>query len=776
MARAAKIVKSVGPTREAWPRAWDIGSVIQGGSYHSKSSDEKDEALVWLSRERLSEEQRRRFHEHSERLLKIIKIQDADFGVDSEGYAFVALPDTVGKSIASDRSSPVILRNRYLRCLALISRLHSKSVSCGNISTASFVLAESGEVEFVGFLGGFESSSLVNISQESRRYIRGGDKHPGKPSAAADVFALAILGLELFGAKFGSSEVQADQIEECIEQIPDDSPPWVFSVLATIAKDPNHTLCRDAKELLKSIEVGEGEWLLQQRSAKRGAVLGPGEERPLTFDQLRELQLSAAERLRRQFDQIAESKIVKGILFTLALVLMMPFILEQVLNSGKSNPEREVVDNIQDERERQSVEDASKELVDILNQFKEAREKYVPVGGSTIDSLRESAKTIGHLSGELAGLLKYLANRNANEESGELTFKVYTKGDDESRAVLSAGFIEAGGEWEKRYREQLISNIVSSGLAERSYLESLNTEVLFLAAETRLSTEAAHFWGREDMISSDRLWWLLQAHSRKRTPVIPYLAKSIYDRKLVSWPKDIFIQTMTEARTESSPPYEAIFKAAKEGASISDVNAIAGWNDPLALRCLYAVSLATSDHAVMSRAVQGLILQPVFDAPPRPILEYLRSAQDEELWRYAKIVGGLGLNSAETDPFIADGLRDLREEPSFGTIVTTLIDHGSPRAVRALLRVYGGVTHPDRLIKLLSHSDPAVRREVLPFLKQVRITSSKEKIRDMYDNEQDPEVREVYEKELFQGRLGVTAWLSADSSSSAINKAGLIDH
>jgi hypothetical protein len=187
------------------------------------------------------------------------------------------------------------------------------------------------------------------------------------------------------------------------------------------------------------------------------------------------------------------------------------------------------------------------------------------------------------------------------------------------------------------------------------------------------------------------------------------------------------------------------------------------WNDPLAIKALYAVSLSTRDTPLLTRAVTGLVLQPVFDQSPRPVLDLLRNSQEVELWRYSKIIGGLGLNTEEADPFLVEGLRDLKDEPSFGAIVTALIDNGSALAVEALLRVHGGDVHPDRLIKLLGHPDLSVRRDVIPFLRQVRITSSKEKIRDFYDRENDPEVRRLYESELFHGKDAIGTWLVSDS-------------
>jgi hypothetical protein len=63
--------------------------------------------------------------------------------------------------------------------------------------------------------------------------------------------------------------------------------------------------------------------------------------------------------------------------------------------------------------------------------------------------------------------------------------------------------------------------------------------------------------------------------------------------------------------------------------------------------------------------------------------------------------------------------------------------------------VYGESIHPETLLPLLSRPEPRMRKAAIPFLKGVRIASSKALIQERYAAEQDPEVRKVYQTELF---------------------------
>jgi|GEM_PF-2959080 len=756
--------------RQIWPLSWVSGSVIQGDCYQSQDPDGQSDMLVWLSRDSLSGEEQVIFDDHARKLLKLAPKSDVDFGVDSENRAFFAIAGVSGKRINYDSPSLVALRNRYLRCLFIVGNFHREGQTCGNLSPSSFSVSPDGKPEFVGYLGGFERSTVPERTEEIRRFVRPSDRHPGKPSAAADVYALAVIGLEIFGVNFGSGEIDLEDFDRYLDQIPDNAPPWVFSVLATIARDPNHTLCRDVRELLKSLEVGEGAYLRELRQTKRGAPLGGGDDQPLTFQQLREEFATRAELLRRRIDQIAESKFLKIGLSLVAAVMMIPFVTTHFLSPNSRAPESETTGDNESKQIVDNRDDAAKTLWNIVNQAKRAKEELIRSGVSATGALKNSVNTMLSIASQGDPLLEYISKLSPDSEDGKKVIEAYMSADEESRATLSGAIIDAGGRWNHWYKGYLISSIERTGFTGREFLDSLGTDALFLAAETRMSSRSGEIWARQSKISNDQLWWLLQFHAKKRTPLIPFLASEARQRNLLEWPKGVFLEAMMNAEEGSFPPYEPLYRAAKGGLLVSDVNAIAAWNDPLAIRSLYAVSLSTRDTALLNRAVTGLVLQPVFDQSPRPVLEWLRNSQEIELWRYARIIGGLGLNSAEADPFLMEGLRDLKDEASFGAIVTALIDNGSALAVQALLRVYGGDVHPDRLIKLLGHPDRNVRKDVIPFLKQVRITSSKEKIRDMYEREKDPDIRRRYESEIFQGKAGIGSWLvdGADKDSAPV--------
>jgi hypothetical protein len=58
--------------------------------------------------------------------------------------------------------------------------------------------------------------------------------------------------------------------------------------------------------------------------------------------------------------------------------------------------------------------------------------------------------------------------------------------------------------------------------------------------------------------------------------------------------------------------------------------------------------------------------------------------------------------------------------------------------------------HPDMLIHLLDRPEASIRRAVIPFLKEAKLASSKARIREKYELEQDPEVRRLFEVEIYQ--------------------------
>lgn len=77
-----------------------------------------------------------------------------------------------------------------------------------------------------------------------------------------------------------------------------------------------------------------------------------------------------------------------------------------------------------------------------------------------------------------------------------------------------------------------------------------------------------------------------------------------------------------------------------------------------------------------------------------------------------------------------------------------LVEQGSSELIQRVLDAAGAAVHPDNLIGVLEHEDPAVRKAVIPRLKNLPLASSRARVQKMYSLERDPAVLELYRNEL----------------------------
>jgi hypothetical protein len=279
--------------------------------------------------------------------------------------------------------------------------------------------------------------------------------------------------------------------------------------------------------------------------------------------------------------------------------------------------------------------------------------------------------------------------------------------------------------------------------------QPFSTDALFLAAETRLAPEAAKVWGREAMLSNDEVRWLLQAHAKKRSPMVPFFAKLVLDRQLVAWPRSIFVEAMAQSDERSGAPYEALLRASEAASSPNDVDLFLNWEDPLSMRVLYAELLLLADPEILQSVMSSLMSKPNVAEAARPILESCLVDGGTSAAKFAKLVGALGLSDTNSSDILKAELQSVRGDSKQELVLQALLEKGSIQVVEIALAVYGESIHPETLLPLLSRPEPRMRKAAIPFLKGVRIASSKALIQERYAAEQDPEVRKVYQTELF---------------------------
>jgi hypothetical protein len=749
--------------KDTWNLDWKFGSVLQGDCYRAIKKSDKGKVLLWLTHEAISAEHEPLFFEHVERLLSVRDWGEIDFGLDAERLGYVELRESNVKNIDFDGPDTTAIRNRFLMCLILVAKIHEAKAACGNLTRASFVLNSQGVVEFTGFLGGYNFEVTPAVPLDIRHFLNINDGIQGAPSTKADVYSLALIGLTLFGAQFPPGSIDLGQIGQYLERLKPDAPQWVSQVLAAVVSDPKRTPCIDACELIRMIERKDSEYLssLNQSSAKQSDQ--SIDERAYSLDELRALLVTRDELRKKRIQFVVQSKPIRIVCIGLLICLLL------ILLAGKFPSVRQAIPDWVGTR-LVSGSGASKisEATGAVNLLKGIRR----LDGSSINS--SGAKKVGAEANDRAKasssgdtlvavdnpqskihiepdsvLLAHIVQGDLTAEERSSILDLYGELDDESKVRLALAHLTAGGESERVFRELLEKQAPQGLLTGKGAPERLSTDALFLVVESRISSAAINSWSRSDQLSEQELWWLAQVLAKKRSTLFPFVARLIMDRGLVEFPKSIFLKIVIAAEPGSGAPYEALFNLSKQPATSGEINTLLNWDDPAASQALFVVLLSSVEPEVVKGSMTALLNKPGVSDLAHSIIQTVLNAGEKSELALASLVGSLGMVEAVGRDRLLEGMRALSGDAAKDSVLSLLLEKGSPDLIGAVLEVFGSEIHPDRLIQLLERDEPSIRKAVVPFLKGVTIASSKARIRDYYEAEKDPDVRRVFESELY---------------------------
>ena len=133
--------------------------------------------------------------------------------------------------------------------------------------------------------------------------------------------------------------------------------------------------------------------------------------------------------------------------------------------------------------------------------------------------------------------------------------------------------------------------------------------------------------------------------------------------------------------------------------------------------------------------------------PARNLMKWFRNPV---IWKnrrdLAMPLGVLGLYKSATDAEIGQALDSLMPYASSGRLFEIFIELGEARLIRMILERVAPITSSDLLLALVKHADKGVRISAVKALQgrnEVRV------LQDLvrgYENEKDPEVRNVYQE------------------------------
>jgi hypothetical protein len=757
-----------------WSLEWKLTSLAHGDSYKVIDPDLRRNLVVWISRAPLDREQQKAFRQHIGRVRSAGALPLVAEGVDSSGIGYVALELDAYMSLDSDRPGAEKLRMRFIECAAKIAALHEQGVAVGNISAGSFVLNHHQEVEFVGVLGGFAVSEITKVPPEVRACLPRGALKAHLQGSRADVYALAVLGLKLFGAQFPPSGIKPEEVDRYVERLVSGAPRWVSEVLKPIIKEPERSSLRDAGDLLSLCADVERSSATQQPDSDGSYTATERTSQNLQLS-VHEIARRARHRgagirgglwrrtMRNKAAQVVVCCLLLGTAFQANLIPIGRFFH---VGSWFGGPKESAPPLRQQQLEvslREEHHRAEMPVADLIARFRTTPSDlhYQQLWEGVSYDLKakgfDSAAAVaqgtvrpqGHAVQESATLADLMSPHLSPQERVE-KLRSYDALDPEFATQVAAAFAADEHGDREVYRDFLIMSVrkflpspMVGKLADRS------TSALIVASSLKgdLGSDTQTEIVRE--LPPADLWWLLELYATKRSSQVALLTDLVLSRGICQGLRCTFLSLMRNSELSPDTPYDALINSARFGVGLRDVERFTRWLAPQSEQALYMVSLTSSEHVVVKAALEGLQSKPQLDELVVAVINALGAHQQDALFEYASLVSALGVRTSMPPEVLKGGLGTLRDEPLRTQIAKQILTKGESAVIIPLLSIHGAALHPNILLPLMEHKDPDVRMAALPFLKGLPLASSRATLERLYAKEQDLRVKAAYEREVF---------------------------
>lgn len=234
---------------------WKFGANSVADGYRAYDKVNKRHCSLWITREPLSDELRARFFEHIRDLRKGGLERISKYGCDIDGIGYVALPVLAAKRLDYDAPAAAVKARRFLLAILKVEAFHLQGIICGNLCTDSFMLDSEEQLHFVGYAGGSLEKQSIELAREYQTFIPSEVLETDQVSQGADVYALAVIGLKLFGATFPAGEIDRAELPAYLKTLDPKAPLWLHAVLPRVLSCKPEQRYKDASQLLAAISL-----------------------------------------------------------------------------------------------------------------------------------------------------------------------------------------------------------------------------------------------------------------------------------------------------------------------------------------------------------------------------------------------------------------------------------------------------------------------------------------------------------------------------------------
>lgn len=782
--------------RDLYEVGGHIASTRSADAYRGVDQHTGQSVCLWVLRHSLTinSDAVKRFMQRARALerLEPMVARILDFGVDSQGVAFAALPPPEGSLVISGRLDLMEAERRFVSCVRVVDALHRAGLVCGDLSGNSFWVKRGGEVELIGVMGSFDveaAQTAMMPPAETIPFIAPEQRSGGVIGPATDVFALGVLGYFLFTQRFPFGEGPAALVNRLsldeiapISSLAPLAPRWCDEFMF-VALNPNPQLrYGSAGEMLTGLNTLRSKFIPSESQllpivTKPKRISHDGEVQQFSGAEIRPKADSPGRRINIGLPNWALAVLFIVVIPSLTVVLIRTFKGDPPKPAANQPPIAEAGSG-----ETGNIESASQLLASAGVRDKERLKQLTSlvssddplahellVHGATLaetpeirqlveraiidralrlglkrsaDQVRFWLRSFGGTMppANYEGVLRALDKVRPTSEQASTLRQAYPQSPD---FVMKLAVALALDQDDLEGYQPLLAQLVGDNLqiADASQHSSL---ALILAHPQLGLSYGDDVVQRLKKIPNSDISWLLKILGDRGDSNVRAVASEARDRGELSPIRNAYLDIIKARSNLPREIAQVLVRAASGSVRSEDVAVIGGWYDLDGESVLLTLLTDTSDPALLSEEFDTLAGKNISSEPTATLLEWIRRDHWNDRLKAAQAVGILGSQALVTPARLDEALISLEQLGMDPQIIAALLKNASPALSAKLVARYPEEVGVYGILGLLGNSDKTVRIAAIKQLEKVNDVGASKMIIDNYEKEKDPEVKQAY--------------------------------
>jgi len=764
------------PIREGFALDSRIAASLSGQTFKAVERRGRQSVALWISRWPLAEPYLGQFLRRAVELSASASQPSLlSFGLDAEGFGWATFRLVACRNLLDGKLEGAELERRCLGCIRAIAALHRAGMRCGDVSLDSFFMTTGGEARFLGGFGLLAPPDEVEALASDRElaelqaYLSPEQRANRGETAQGDVYSLAVLAYRLFlGRSITESFPTFGKASDlALPPIPG-APEWMKKVVDPILVGSVHHRPKDAEDMMN--------WIVQSRieAAELGATEGRGDARKA---QLASRQASSAGAVPVGPKSLPKGRRRPALVALVAATAVLggfwgTYGTGKTALGGSVGPDGatpgavlEVQGTLQQKVETLSRSDdpmAHETMMRLLKDGSAAEEKKLIVGGMLgrarrLGLIRSSDLVRGWFaSGEhpalIGGLqppaLKAINPSMSAGARAELLKRSYELDHAPIAQLASALALDAVGF--EPFRDLFLSAAKDvGGITDAGEHE---TKAAVISVPSVRALYLGDLLQAPPPLSVPDTAWLVRLLGTQGDAQVRHIAALGLENGTYIGPQRVFAEVLSGGVSLSSRERWALVSALGGSISQDTVSSLVASYYPEASKALLATMFLSNSPQVRLAAFDGLATKPIADPYVRGIMQFVRTSRSADRANYLPLVVSIGLQPYLAEPEFGRGFEGLAEgaQPKIADaeFISVLLRNAPPRVVSEVLRIRGSSLDEGMLLDLLSSPYKEVRIEALNRLSGTNDATAVTYLRQRYQSETDPEVRQKF-KDLF---------------------------